>query len=476
MKFKICLILVAIAGVFNSCSVPNAIPKETKVDLPESYATSLDSLGSSFVVNWKDYFQDPYLTELIDTALVNNKEMNILMQRIQRSKNEISARTGEYLPSIAAGFRSDIEKVGKYTRAGAVEEGLEIREGKENPEFLGNLELGLFASWEVDIWKKLRNAKKASVLEYMASMEGKNFLTTNLIAEIANSYYELLALDYQMKNLNQNLEIQQNALDVVKLLQQAGRVNSLAIKRFEAEVQKNKSERFIINQEIVQVENTINFLLGRGPQPIARDTSDFIEMQPVFMDQTVPSELLDNRPDIRKAEYELAAARINIDVARTNFYPTLDIKAGIGFQAFKPKFLLNTPESILFSLAGDVVAPLVNRRAIEAEFYNANAMQIERAYEYEQTVLNAYIEVANLLSNVENLNASFDLKMNQVDALTESIEISNQLFQSARIEYLEVLLTQREALEARSDLINIRKEQFLTSINIYKALGGGWQS
>jgi NodT family efflux transporter outer membrane factor (OMF) lipoprotein len=407
--------------------------------------------------------------------MVNNKEINMLLQRISVARNEIQARQGEYKPFVGAGLATDVEKVGRYTRNGAVEHSLEIVEGEEIPELLGNIQLGLFASWELDVWKKLRNAQQVAAMEYLASVEGRNFMITNLVAEIANSYYELIALDNQLENLQSNIELQQDALEVVNLLQRAGRANSLAVKRFEAEVQKNQSNIFNIRQQIVETENRLNFLVGKTPQSIARRSADFLDRAPKAVQTGVPSQLLQNRPDIRQAELELAAADLNIQVARANFLPSFGIRAGLGYQAFNPKYLLKTPESLVLSLAGDAVAPLVNRNAIIAEYNNAGARQIEAAYEYEQTILNAYMEVAIQLSNMDNLAQNYALKVQQVESLTESIEISNQLFQSARADYMEVLLTQRDALEARLELIETKKEQMTAVVNLYKALGGGWR-
>jgi NodT family efflux transporter outer membrane factor (OMF) lipoprotein len=356
-----------------------------------------------------------------------------------------------------------------------VEEQLEIKEGKAFPDPLANYQFGLFSSWELDVWKKLRNATKVANMEYLASIEGKNFLVTNLVAEIANSYYELIAVDNQLDNLKQNIKIQQNALEVTRELQQYARATSLAVKRFEAEVQKNQSREYALRQQQTELENRLNFLLGRTPQPIERSTGGFMTMQSKTIQAGVPSQLLQHRPDIRKAELELAAADLNIQVAKANFYPSFSIKAGLGFQAFNPKYLLNTPESLMYSLAGDVMAPLVNRNAITAAYKNANAKQVQAAFEYEQAIINAYVEVANQLSNIDNLEKNYQLKNKQVESLTASVEVANQLFKSARAEYLEILLTQREALEARSELIETRQKQLSAMVNLYRALGGGWQ-
>lgn len=475
------MVVSTLALTTQACSIPLLISKKAETELPAQYnaqtavSDSAQATENSVNVNWKDFFEDPHLSALIDTAVANNKEVNILMQRISIAANEIQARKGEYLPFVNFGAGIDTEKVGRYTRNGAVEESLEIKEGKAFPEPLGNYQFGLQATWELDVWKKLRNATKVATMEYMASIEGKNFLVTNLVAEIANAYYELVALDNQLDNLEQNIKIQQNALEVTKELQKYARATSLAVKRFEAEVKKNQSRQYVIKQQQVELENRINFLMGRTPQPIQRASSGFMEIKPKLIQTGLPTELLAHRPDIRKAELELSAAELNIQVAKANFYPTFAIRAGLGFQAFNPKYLLNTPASLAYSLAGDMMAPLINRNAIEAVYKNANATQIQAAYDYEQTIINAYGEVSNQLSNIDNLEKNYQLKTSQVEALTQSVDVANQLFKSARAEYLEILLTQREALEAKSELIETKQKQMSAMVNLYRALGGGWQ-
>lgn len=470
------LVVGALALMSQACAIPMLTTKKADSQLPAHFSPLAQEVENTANVDWKDFFEDPNLFSLIDTAVVNNKEVNILIQRISIASNEIQARKGEYMPFMNFGAGIETEKVGRYTRNGAVEESLEIKEGKAFPEPLGNYQFGLHASWELDVWKKLRNATKVATMEYMASIEGKNFLVTNLVAEVANTYYELVALDNQLENLEQNIKIQQNALEVTKELQKYARATSLAVKRFEAEVKKNQSRQYVIKQQQVELENRINFLLGRTPQPIQRTSTGFLEIKPKLIQTGLPAELLAHRPDIRKAELELAAADLNIQVAKANFYPSFSIRAGLGFQAFNPKYLLNTPASLAYSLAGDMMAPLINRNAITAIYKNANATQIQAAYDYEQTIINAYGEVSNQLSNIDNLEKNYLLKTSQVDALTQSVDVANQLFKSARAEYLEILLTQRETLEAKSELIETKQKQMSAMVNLYRALGGGWRS
>lgn len=470
---KLLLVLLTNIGLFFSC-VPTKELKQENNNLPNHYAQQSTDTTNSAIIKWKDFFKDDNLIKLIDTALVNNQEFNIMMQQINVAQNEVKARKGEYLPFITYGVGAEVEKVGEYTRNGAVEKNLEVKEGKEFPEPLTDYSAGLFATWELDVWKKLRNSKKAAALEYLSTIEGKNFMVTRLISEIADSYYELLALDNQLAFIEQNLELQGNALKMIRLQKEAARATELAVKRFEAEVSKNQSHKFEVQQEIVEMENKLNFLIGRQPQPIARSSGGFIDTPMDTIYAGIPSQLLLNRPDIRQAEYELEAAKLNIKVARANFYPSIGLKAGVGLQAFNPKYLTETPESLIYSAVGDIVGPLINRNAIKAGYNTANAKQIQAVYEYEKAILSGYIEVVNQLSKMDNLKKSYELKENQVKALTASIDLSTRLFQSARIEYIEVLLTQREALESKMELVETKKDQLMARVNVYQALGGGW--
>jgi NodT family efflux transporter outer membrane factor (OMF) lipoprotein len=426
-------------------------------------------------IPWRQYFKDPNLVNLIDTALKNNQELMITLQEIEIAKNDVRIKKGAYLPTVGVRAGAGVEKVGRYTSQGAGDATTEIKPGKETPDPLGDFVVAAYANWEVDIWKKLRNSKKAAVSRYLSTVEGKNFVVTNLIAEVANSYYELLALDSQLEIVKQNIELQSNALEIVKIQKQAARATELGVQKFQAEVMDSKSKEFEILQQIKETENRINFLVGQYPQEIKRDRNNFLSLLPSTVNSGIPSQLLQNRPDIKQAEMELTAAKLDVKVARAEFYPSLDISAAIGVNAFNPSYLLTFPESLLYSLAGDIAAPLINRNAIKAEFSNANARQLQALYNYDRTVLNAYIEVSNELSRINNLEKSYDLKSQQVAALNTSIDVSNDLFKSARVDYFEVLMTQRDALESKLELIETKKDQLNAAVNVYKELGGGWK-
>ena len=466
---------VLILSLLNTaCSIPRLALKQENRSVPASYTGSQDSTNTGKIA-LREYFTDPYLFALIDTALGNNQELNITTQEIQVATNEILARRGAYLPSVNVGGGAGVEKVSRYTSKGAADAVTDIKPGLETPEVLPNTYLGVSASWEVDIWHKLRNARKSAISLYLGSIEGRNFMVTNIVSEIANNYYELISLDNQLDIVQRNLVILNNALSIVRQEKEAAKVTELAVRRFEAEVLKTQSLQYDIQQNIVEKENRINFLVGRFPQRVERNAKNFTDLVPNTMLAGVPSQLLENRPDIRQAERNLEAANLDVGVARANFYPSLNITASLGLMAFNPIYLVNTPQALMGSLLGDLTGPWLNRNAITALYRTASAKQIQAVYNYERTVLNAHIEVVNQLAYINNMASKYATKSSQVEALVQSTNISLKLFASARADYMEVLLTQRDVLEARMELVETRMRQLNATVNTYRALGGGWR-
>jgi outer membrane protein, multidrug efflux system len=473
-------VFVILSVFLGSCITPHVATKKESKRVPDAYELTswhLTSNNDSTTIarlKWKDYFNDENLVALIDSALARNQELNITLQEIEISKNEIRARRGEYLPFVDFNASAGTEKSGRFTRYGAVDENLDIEPGTAFPEPFNDYRLGLSASWEIDIWKKLRNAKKAAVLRYLSTSEGRNFMVTKLIAEIADSYYELMALDNLLNIIEQSIQLQSNGFEIVKQQKSAAKVTQLAVNRFEAQLLHTKNLQYDIRQRIVETENKIRFLTGGSVRTIKRNLAAFNTIAIDSAQAGIPSQLLANRPDIRQAELQLAAAKIDVKVARANFYPSFRITAGMGFQAFNPAYLVK-PESMLYNFAGDLIAPLVNRNAITAIYKSAGAKQVQEVYNYERTILNAYLEVLNQVSLVDNTSKSYKTKSKEVEILMHSITIANSLFSSARADYLEVLLTQREALESKMELVEIKMKQMNAKVNVYRALGGGWQ-
>ncbi len=454
------------------CCLPKLPLPECGAPLPDSF-NGLTTADNSAQIGWCEFFNDPTLASLIGEALVGNQELKILTQRVRMANYEIMARKGAYLPFVGLRTSAGMEKPSLFTPLGTVEDQLEPIPGVGFPEPLPDFLIAADVSWEVDIWRKLRNARDAATLRFLGTRDGQNYIVTRMVAEVAENYYELMALDNRMQALDATIRIQEQSLEMAKAKKAAGRETELAVQRFQAEVRKNQSEKLIITQQIVEVENRINFTLGRFPQPVERDSSRFIDLKLQMLSVGVPSQLLQNRNDIRQAERELGAAGLDVRVARARFYPSLNLTGVVGYEAFNTRYLFQSPESLIYGAAGELVAPLINRKAIKADYLSANAMQLEKVYDYQRTVLNAFTEVINRLAKVENYGQSIEVKKQQLQALEASVDTATKLFQNARAEYMDVLLAQRDLMEAKMVLIETKQQQLAAIINAYQALGGG---
>lgn len=479
LKTKRIITAIAASLILASCKAPMAtvIKDEVKENLPQNFNQDeqQDANNNSGTTPWRRFFTDPNLVGLIETALKNNQDLLITLQEIEIAKSGVLAKKGKLAPTVSAGIGAGLRKAGRYTSEGAGDATTEIEPGRKMPDPLGNFGGSISADWEVDIWKKLRTEKESAVAHYLSTVEGKNFVLSSLIEEVADSYYELLALDNQLCIIQQYIKLQEKALEISKIQKQAAASTELAIKKFEAELAKSKATEYTIRQDITEKENEINALLGRYPQPIVRSRESFMSIIPQTVYTGIPAQLLANRPDIKQAELELKAAKLDVAAARKEFYPSLEISAALGLEAFKPSYLVKMPESLAYNLVGELAGPLINKSAIKANFRAADAKQIQALYEYDKTILNAYLDVANLMSKVKNIDQYYKLKSQEAKSLDETIDIANQLFRNSRADYLEVLLNQRDALDAKMELIEAKQKQLSTVVDIYKSLGGGWK-
>jgi multidrug efflux system outer membrane protein len=461
----------------SSCGLPDLRPAESGPNLPAGFdgvaANVASTSDNSAQLGYEEFFHDPMLTRLIDQALVNNRELKILDEEIQIANNEILARQGAFLPFVSFGAGAGVEKPSKYTVEGAAEDELTYPGNNHFPDPLPNFIAGLNVAWQLDIWRELRNARDAAQQRAVAACEHRNYVVTRLVAEVAENYYSLLALDQRLQTLAKTIELQEQSLKIAKAKKEAGRDTELPVQRFQAEVRKNQSETLIVKQEIVEVENKINSLLNRYPQPVERLSDGFLETTIHALGVGIPAQLLENRPDIRQAEREVAATGLDIQVAKAHFYPRVDITGSVGYEAFNPSYMFLTPESLIGGVAGNLVVPLLNRKAIEAEYKTANAKQLQAVYNYQRVLLTAFTEVINRLAKVDNYRKSIEVKKQQLESLQASVDTASKLFQNARAEYVEVLLAQRDFMEAKMVLIETKKEQLAAVVNAYQALGGG---
>lgn len=463
--FNLAVVLATLLCM-GACKTPQAtiLPKDT---LKASLASMSRDSSVTISPAWRDFFQDSVLRSLIDTALQNNHDLKITLQELAIAKSAITAKQGALLPSVSANVGAGISKVGRYTAEGAGNVGTELTPGRKIPTVIPDLAPTLQMDWTIDLWGKLNSDKKSAVERYLASEAGQRAIKSQLVADVAENYYALLALDYKLLVMQQYIALQKNAVRIARIQKEADADTQLAVEKFEAELAKAQSDEYVLRQSIIETENNLNLLLGRLPQPIARAKSDFLQLPMPATAHALSTQLLLQRPDVVQAEHALEAAKWDVETARKEFLPSFNLSAAVGLNAFNPKYLVKLPESLIFSALGSLTAPLINKKAIQANFSQADALQIEALYNYDKALMTAYIEMSTLQSKITNLKQLRQFKQKQDEALMRAVSAAQKLYLNNRATYLEVIDSERGQLDCKMELIDTKLQQLSTLIDMY---------
>jgi len=484
-QIKTAAVIVVGLICFSSCSIRKDVDLKS-IPVPEHFAgaaqkdTLLSDTSTMGKLSWREFFKDEYLLELIDTALKNNPDMQQALYRVEIARANMRLNKNALFPSIEAVAEAGLRKFGFYTMDGIGNYDTNfsdnLKEDEKLPDPLPDYFLGIKASWEIDVWGKLKNRKKAALARFLASYEGKKLVQTQLVAEVATAYFELLALDNELSILEKNIHLQQESYELIQVQKEGGRADELGVQQMRAILANSKSRKEAVLQQINAKENEINFLCGRFSIPISR-SKDALAKYPLASSAKVgfPIMMITLRPDIRAAELNLLAAKGDVKAARAAFLPSLQLAPYVGFQAFDLSKLFVTPRSIAYGLIGGITAPLFNQRLIRS-FYEQELANKRIAYqEYEKAILKAWQEVETGLNAQIHLMRRRELTAEEVDALRLAVDASNELFKAGRATYLDVITSQRNVLDAEITLNRTYQEYLQSMIDLYRALGGGWQ-
>ena len=464
--YYVITILVILMSIV-ACKTPQAtMSKDT---LKDSLPTLSKDSSVTISPAWREFFQDPMLQKLIETALQNNQDLKITLQELAIARSAITAKQAALLPSVTANIGAGVSKVGRYTAEGAGNVGTEITPGHNIPTVIPDLSPSLQVDWTIDLWNKLNSGKKAAVERYLASEAGQRAIKSQLVADVAENYYLLLALDYKLSVMQQYISLQKDAVRIARIQKEADADTQLAVEKFEAELAKAQADEYLLRQSIVETENNLNLLLGRFPQTIQRTKVDFLQLPMPTTAHSLSTQLLLQRPDVIQAEHQLKAAKWDVETARKEFLPSFNISAAIGLNAFNPKYLFKLPESLAFNALGGLTAPLINKKAIQANFAQADALQIEALYNYDKTLLTAFIETSTLQSKISNIKLLQQFKQKQNDALVRAVSAAQKLYLNNRATYLEVIDSERGQLDCKMELIDAKSQQLSTLIEMYSA-------
>jgi len=461
----------------SGCKMMQPVKQSASVLTPDTFENQNDSTGIGSM-QWKTFFKDPNLIALIDTALMNNPDLKIAVQRIEMARSNVLLAKGALLPAVGAEVSGGGRKFGDYTMDGVGNYDTNFSENIDADRrlpapFMPDYFAGFRSTWEVDIWGKLRTQRKAAYNRFLASEKGKHLVTTSLIAQVSSLYYELLGMDSELAIIQKNIALQQSAVENIKIQKEGGRANELGVRQFTAQLLNTQSLEIQINQRIVEAENNLNLLLGRFPQRIQRQ-GRLNDNLPDRVQAGIPSRMLTRRPDIQQAELDLLANNADLQAARLAFLPSLNITGMLGFNAFKGSLLFN-PGSIAYSALGGLAAPIFNRKALKAGQKRLEAVSIESLYSYNKAILTGFQEVSTSLKKIENTKKISDFKKQEVDVLQQAVATSRDLFLTGYATYLEIITAQKNVLEAELALTEVQKDQHLALIELYRSLGGGWE-
>lgn len=410
-----------------------------------------------------EFFESPELLGLIRTGLSNNYNLGMAVKSIEIAHAYFLQGKAAYFPTLSAGPQIAYGVRSENTGGGS---------GSGSDRFYQGYQLGVNASWEVDLWGKLRSQEKVAFADYQAANAGLKAVQTELIAQIASLYYRLIALDARKVIAERTLENWRSSVNTIELLKQAGTVTEVAVQQNIAQLYFAQALLVDIDQQIFLLENTLNTLLARPYQPIERQDWNSIQM-PEYFNTGLPAQLLANRPDLRHLEYQIRGDFENINVARTYFYPAFRINGSGGLESVHIGDFLN-PGSLFASVAGGLTQPIFDRRLNKTQLEVANLQYEQSILQYENTYLHAIQEVTDALVSARKSEEKIAYQQSQLEALNRAVDFSEQLLNNGLANYLEVLRAQDQVFSTELGMVDTRLHKISSIVSLYKALGGGW--
>lgn len=466
-------IMFGLATILTSCGTvrQTSLPELKKI--PDSF-TRLASAPAE-ALSWKAIFTEPDLKKLIDTALKNNLDIQSGVQRVLVAGLNLRLSRSRLYPKLNAGISAGLDHYGDYTMNGVgnydTNFSENINERQRIPSPTPDYFAGFRSSWEIDIWGKLSEKKRAAYNRYLSSQAGLQWYKTQVVTQVAELYYELSALDKRLEILQRNMILQNKGLEIVEAQMAGGRATALAVSQFKAQRIATQGKQYEIHQAIIRTENELNLLMGSYGGKVGRDTSAMTKALPREIYAEIPSKVILARPDIREAELELAASKADVNAARKALLPSLSLDAYAGYNSFKLP-LLFSPASLAAGFLGGLSAPLLNRAALKNSNLVANSVQLSAFYNYQHRLIKAYQEVSVQLSAIDNYKQAYRLKSSEVQELRNAVSTANDLYLSGYASYLEVIVAQRSVLDAEMGQVDLKQKSYSSLINLFRALGG----
>ncbi|APZ47468.1 hypothetical protein BW723_14760 [Polaribacter reichenbachii] len=455
-------VLVIMALVLQSCFSAKEYSRPALSETENLYRTeNLPTDSTSLAdVSWQDLFTDQYLQNYIAEGLQNNMDVRIAIQQMIVAEAYAKQGKAGYLPSASIGANATHQELSENSQFGALFSG-----GIDTYDVTANL------SWEADIWGKIKSNVKATQASYLQNVAGHQAVKTQLIASIANTYYNLLALDAQLLVTKETIATRKSGVETIKALKEAGQVTQVAVDQNIAQYNSALALQVDIETAIFKTENTLSILLGKTPQNFERTSLDSQKItQEIVLG--VPTTLLRNRPDVMAAEFGLIQSFQLTNVANSSFYPSLTLTASGGLESLDIDDLFDT-NSLFATIVGGITQPIFNQRKLKTQKEVALANQETALLNFKKTLLTAGNEVSNALFAYEAEVKKFEFRKNEVQALRAAEANSEELLKNGYANYLDLLTARQSALSAELNVIDSKLQQLTAIVDLYEALGGG---
>lgn len=443
------IILAVIAGIMMSgCGLYKKYEREDMLFVDSLYrrmSVPTDSMSSANV-SWDKFFTDPLLQDWIQTGLDYNSDLGIARLRVKEAEAALLASRWALLPGADFNMKGGVP---------------------------GEFSASIQASWQTDIFGGLRNAKRRAQAALEQSEAYRQAVQTKLVATIANSYYTLLKLDEQLNISNRTLKTWEESIRTLEALKRAGKTNEAAVLQSKANMLSVEANVLTLEKEILAVENSLCALLGIVPMPIERSTLSDQEL-PEKLCAGVPLELLERRPDVKQAEMALAQAFYNVNSAKASFYPNITLSGALGWTTGNGSIRVD-PGSLIANLLAGLTQPVFGHGVNKARLEAAKAQYEQAAYTFRQSLLDAGVEVNNALTLWQTAKKRVELDKKQILNLQAAIWNTQLLMKHGNADYLEVLTAQKNLLQAELTEAADRYDEIISAVNLYQALGGGYQ-
>ena len=455
------------AGVLLTSCVVGKKYSRTDLNAPEKYREDITLTGDTILHPWKSYYKDPMLVSLIEKALVKNNEVLIAIKSMEQLDLTYKQAKLSLLPTLDFDAGASRSYQSKNSLNGSLSAQFTSK------DYLDDYSANLRLSWEADIWGKAAMQKRDAKAGYFAQKENLSALKTRIIVQVAQSYYNLLGLDEQLKIAQKNIDLSNSTLSMMQMQYNSGLISSLAL--YQTEAQKKTAELLVPLAEanIAVQENALQILCGEYPDSITRSGNlDAAELN-VSLSSGVPAALLSRRPDVKAAEYAVMSANAKTGLAKATMYPTLSLSPSIGINSFEFDTWFNFPGSVTKTIAANLVQPIFKKRQLRTAYEIAVLEQEKAVVQFKQSFITAVGEVSDAMSKLKNADKRMELATEKSVSLDKATHDANLLYKSGMATYLEVIVAQNSALQNDLDVVAIKLEKLNATINLYRALGGG---